>query len=291
MSAQAPARAERSGHPRAGGGGRTVFRVVREVEDALALLRLRRRLGPGSGSGSAAAGAFGAMAGCTSERGGTAEVYSSGVSFSPSLRGGCPLVDLQLCAERDGRGARRGVDSYPGCVHSGLRPSPMAPLRRVTLLCACLASPSLAAPATPRQRLRCKTTVAAGDGSFTIELRPDWAPKGVERVLALQKAGFFDDMPFFRAIKNFLIQFGLSPDRQKHTDWLRRAAAQPEPEPNRTKADPDEPDPEQTRTRTRARARARTRTTRRVDDDRCPTLRCRSPTASSRWATRRLGLG
>ena len=94
-------------------------------------------------------------------------------------------------------------------------------LRRVTLLCACLASPSLAAPATPRQRLRCKTTVAAGDGSFTIELRPDWAPKGVERVLALHKAGFFDNMPFFRAIQNFLIQFGISPDSQKHTDWMR----------------------------------------------------------------------
>ena len=119
----------------------------------------------------------------------------------------------------------------------------MAPLRRVTLLCACLASPSLAAPATPRQRLRCKTTVAAGDGSFTIELRPDWAPKGVERVLALQKAGFFDDMPFFRAIQNFLIQFGLSPDRQKHTDWLRAGAHR-----------------SLTRTRTRSRTRTRTRT-------------------------------
>ena len=119
----------------------------------------------------------------------------------------------------------------------------MAPLRRVTLLCACLASPSLAAPATPRQRLRCKTTVAAGDGSFTIELRPDWAPKGVERVLALQKAGFFDDMPFFRAIQNFLIQFGLSPDRQKHTDWLRAGAHR-----------------SLTRTRTRSRTRTRART-------------------------------
>ena len=118
----------------------------------------------------------------------------------------------------------------------------MAPLRRVTLLCACLASPSLAAPATPRQRLRCKTTVAAGDGSFTIELRPDWAPKGVERVLALQKAGFFDDMPFFRAIQNFLIQFGLSPDRQKHTDWLRAGAHR-----------------SLTRTRTRSRTRTRAR--------------------------------
>ena len=97
----------------------------------------------------------------------------------------------------------------------------MAALHRVTLLCACFASPSLAAPATPRQRLRCKTTVAAGDGSFIIELRPDWAPKGVERVLALHKAGFFDNMPFFRAIQNFLIQFGISPDSQKHTDWMR----------------------------------------------------------------------
>merc|ERR1740139_980903 len=103
---------------------------------------------------------------------------------------------------------------------------------RLSLLCACLASPILALPQPPRRRLRCKTTVAAGDGSFTIELRSDWAPKGVERTLALHRAGFFDNMPFFRALQNFLVQFGISPDSQKHTEWMRAGNIDDDPMPD-----------------------------------------------------------
>lgn len=55
---------------------------------------------------------------------------------------------------------------------------------------------------TPPTMLDCHTSVGVGDGTITIALRPDWAPHGVERVLALARTGFLDDMPFFRALPN-----------------------------------------------------------------------------------------
>ena len=58
-----------------------------------------------------------------------------------------------------------------------------------------------------------------GDGNFTIALRPDWAPHGVERVVAMAERGFFTDLPFFRVLSGFLIQFGISPDRIKNEYW------------------------------------------------------------------------
>jgi cyclophilin family peptidyl-prolyl cis-trans isomerase len=39
-----------------------------------------------------------------------------------------------------------------------------------------------------------------------IETFPETAPHGVKRLTELVESGFFDGMPFFRAIPNFLIQ-------------------------------------------------------------------------------------
>ena len=104
--------------------------------------------------------------------------------------------------------------------------------RRLTAVLAALAVPAVAPPApVVWPRLTCSTSVPVGDGTFTIELRPDWAPKGVERVVALQKSGFFEGMPFFRALSNFLIQFGISPDREKHKTWMQAGNIDDDPAP------------------------------------------------------------
>jgi len=68
----------------------------------------------------------------------------------------------------------------------------------------------------------CETTVNVGNGQIVIELFPEAAPKGVERLVEMVKDGFFTDLPFFRAIPNFLIQFGISPDAEKHKRWQAR---------------------------------------------------------------------
>lgn len=107
----------------------------------------------------------------------------------------------------------------------------MSTLRKSWLGLLVLAVPSVAPPVPVHPRLTCETSVAEGDGKFTIELRPDWAPKGVERVLALNKGGFFEGMPFFRAIKGFLIQFGISPDKQKHVRWSKAGNIEDDPSP------------------------------------------------------------
>lgn len=59
-----------------------------------------------------------------------------------------------------------------------------------------------AAPAHPRIRI-----VVEKRGEIEIELRPDQAPKGVERILALVAAGFYDGLKFHR-VEPYLIQTG-----------------------------------------------------------------------------------
>lgn len=47
-------------------------------------------------------------------------------------------------------------------------------------------------------------------GPFSIEVKPDWAPLGAERFLALVDAGFYTQLPLLRCIRGFLCQFGYS---------------------------------------------------------------------------------
>lgn len=46
------------------------------------------------------------------------------------------------------------------------------------------------------------------DGSITIRLRPDLAPKHVEQIKALAKRGFYDGIVFHRVIDGFMAQTG-----------------------------------------------------------------------------------
>ncbi len=46
------------------------------------------------------------------------------------------------------------------------------------------------------------------DGLVVIELRPDLAPKHVERIKELTKAGFYDGIVFHRVIPGFMAQTG-----------------------------------------------------------------------------------
>jgi peptidyl-prolyl cis-trans isomerase A (cyclophilin A) len=81
---------------------------------------------------------------------------------------------------------------------------------------AALLEPSRAtakAPAT--YRVRFETT----KGTFVVEVHRDWAPRGADRFYNLVRAGYFDDVAFFRVIDNFMVQFGINGDPQVNTVW------------------------------------------------------------------------
>lgn len=46
-------------------------------------------------------------------------------------------------------------------------------------------------------------------GEFVIKVTRAWAPNGADRFYNLVKNGFYDDTRFFRAIPNFMVQFGI----------------------------------------------------------------------------------
>src|SRR5437667_7823110 len=56
-------------------------------------------------------------------------------------------------------------------------------------------------------------------GMFTVEVHRDWAPNGADRFYNLVKNGYFNDVRFFRAVPNFMVQFGLSGDPALNTVW------------------------------------------------------------------------
>lgn len=47
-------------------------------------------------------------------------------------------------------------------------------------------------------------------GSFTVTVHRQWSPRGADRFYNLVRARFFDGEEFFRVVKGFVVQFGIS---------------------------------------------------------------------------------
>jgi peptidyl-prolyl cis-trans isomerase A (cyclophilin A) len=58
-------------------------------------------------------------------------------------------------------------------------------------------------------------------GPFTITVHRDWAPAGADRFYNLVKNGFFTNVRFFRAIPNFMVQFGIHGDPAVASQWQK----------------------------------------------------------------------
>ena len=69
------------------------------------------------------------------------------------------------------------------------------------------ATPAAAAPEANSAREN-MLVLELKDGKVMIELRPDLAPKHVERIKTLARAGFYDGTPFHRVIEGFMAQGG-----------------------------------------------------------------------------------
>lgn len=58
-------------------------------------------------------------------------------------------------------------------------------------------------------------------GNFTIEVYRSWAPIAADRFYQLIKTGYYNNCLVFRAVKNNLVQFGVSPDKTKNIFWQK----------------------------------------------------------------------
>ena len=56
-------------------------------------------------------------------------------------------------------------------------------------------------------------------GAIVIAVHRDWAPLGADRFYALTKMGFYDGDRFFRALRGFVVQFGVNGDPKVNKDW------------------------------------------------------------------------
>jgi peptidyl-prolyl cis-trans isomerase A (cyclophilin A) len=56
-------------------------------------------------------------------------------------------------------------------------------------------------------------------GNFTVEVAKAWAPEGAERFYRLVERHFYDDVRFFRVIRNFVVQFGINGDPKVEARW------------------------------------------------------------------------
>ncbi len=62
-------------------------------------------------------------------------------------------------------------------------------------------------------------------GDFEVMLRKSWAPRGAERVGALVLANYYDGARFFRALKGFVVQWGIAADTAMTRTWSGRRIA------------------------------------------------------------------
>ncbi len=56
-------------------------------------------------------------------------------------------------------------------------------------------------------------------GNFVVTVTRQWAPNGADRFYNLVKHGFYNDARFYRAMANFMVQFGLHADPVVSTLW------------------------------------------------------------------------
>jgi peptidyl-prolyl cis-trans isomerase A (cyclophilin A) len=78
--------------------------------------------------------------------------------------------------------------------------------------------PSLATAQAPDVFLASFTTTK---GDFVVEAHRSWAPYAADRFYNLVRLGFYDDTRFFRAIPDFMVQFGIPGDPEVAAKWQR----------------------------------------------------------------------
>lgn len=115
-------------------------------------------------------------------------------------------AQFQALVARDAPGVEVRIrDWYPG-EDIGLGPMNHPALR----------DPKLATEKAPDEfQVVFRTT----KGTFTVEVRRKWAPRGADRFYNLARIGFYDGASFFRVIGGFMAQFGIHGDPEVQERW------------------------------------------------------------------------
>jgi peptidyl-prolyl cis-trans isomerase A (cyclophilin A) len=117
----------------------------------------------------------------------------------------CPVLALGQTATKTGA-AKGGASSNPKLL------TPAA----------------LKAPAPPEYKVKFTTT----KGDLVIDVHRDWSPNGADRFYNLVRANYFDGVRFFRAVKGFMVQFGISPRVDVNRAWLNANIKDDKANPN-----------------------------------------------------------
>lgn len=56
-------------------------------------------------------------------------------------------------------------------------------------------------------------------GTFVVSVHRAWAPRGADRFYNLVQAGFYNGNEFFRVVRGFVVQFGISGDPKVSSAW------------------------------------------------------------------------
>jgi peptidyl-prolyl cis-trans isomerase A (cyclophilin A) len=64
-----------------------------------------------------------------------------------------------------------------------------------------------------------RASFATTKGTFVVTVHRAWAPLGADRFYNLVQNHFFDGDAFFRVLKGFVVQFGISPDPAVSKAW------------------------------------------------------------------------
>eukprot|EP00533_Pseudo-nitzschia_delicatissima_P012870 CAMPEP_0197264016 /NCGR_PEP_ID=MMETSP1432-20130617/1541_1 /TAXON_ID=44447 /ORGANISM="Pseudo-nitzschia delicatissima, Strain UNC1205" /LENGTH=300 /DNA_ID=CAMNT_0042728609 /DNA_START=57 /DNA_END=959 /DNA_ORIENTATION=- len=73
--------------------------------------------------------------------------------------------------------------------------------------------------------IHCGTT----KGDITLQLIREWSPNGYDKAVALFERHFYDNSHFFRAVPNFLVQFGISYSEDKELQHFAKTSIQDDP--------------------------------------------------------------
>jgi peptidyl-prolyl cis-trans isomerase A (cyclophilin A) len=94
------------------------------------------------------------------------------------------------------------------------------------LLGACMKTPPLISPAPELVRAAAAAGpdsfvvhVHSSKGEFDVKVHRDWSPLGSDRVYYLARAHYYDGARFFRAVENFVVQFGINGNPAVNAAW------------------------------------------------------------------------